>query len=93
MNYDNTGEIGIVNQEGQPVEMMFSVTHGRVQHYSDVVEHMVANAVQKYIETSKQNPSKEQVDFIRKEIVRYAVIRKDIEGAQKIKISERVLLG
>jgi hypothetical protein len=82
----------IYSDEGKPIEMAFSVTHGRVQHYSDVVEHIVNTEVAR-CHTEGFRPTKQQVDFLRKEIIRYAVIRREIEAAQKIRIKRSNLLN
>lgn len=75
----------IVNQEGQPIEVAFSVTSGRVTHYADVVEHLVNTEIAKCREKGFQ-PSVEQIAFLRKEITRYAIIRRDVETAAKLTI-------
>lgn len=79
-------EITTVNQENMPVELVASITHQRVQHYGDVVEFIVSTEIARCQSEDKFTPSKKQIDFLRKEVVRYAVIRRDIETAQKLKI-------
>lgn len=75
----------IHSDENKPVPTMFTVTQARVEHYGDVVEHMVNNEVAR-CKADGFNPSQKQIEFLRKEIVRYAVIRRDVEGAQQLKI-------
>lgn len=81
-----------MSQEGQPPRIAFTVTSGRVQHYNDVVEHMLQQQVSKYVQQHKKNPSKQQVDFLRKELVRYMVIRKDLDTASKLQLSASDIL-
>lgn len=75
----------IHNDEGKPIEMMYSVSQGRVEHYSDVVDHMVNNEILRCKGEGK-NPTQAQVDFFRKEIIRHVVIRRDIDGATKLRM-------
>lgn len=81
-----------MSDEGRPVRMAFSVTSARVQHYDDIVEYMVKDAIEKYKQQHKQNPSQEQIAFLRKEMVRYAVIRHDMNTATKLSIKSNILL-
>ena len=81
-----------VDHENQPVRMAFSVTHGRVEHYSDVVEYMARAEVERFTKEHGRPPSASQVAFLKKEIVRYAVIRHDLETAQKIRINPSIVL-
>lgn len=76
-----------VDHENQPVRMAFSVTHGRVEHYSDVVEYLARAEVERFTKEHGRPPSASQVAFLKKEIIRYAVIRHDLETAQKIRIN------
>lgn len=82
----------IVNHEGRPVEMAFSVTHGRVSHYSDIVDYIVNTEVSR-CQAEGFNPTKSQIDFLRKEVVRYAVIRRDVDTANKLRISKTSILN
>jgi hypothetical protein len=82
-----------MSDEGKPVRLAFSVTHQRVQHYDDIVEYMVATEVERCRREDHFTPSTEQVVFLRKEIVRYAVIAHDLNTAQKVRINKtRVLV-
>lgn len=81
------------NDENKPVRMAFSVTSARVQHYDDVIEYMASTEIQRFRQEHGYDPSPEQVKFLKKELVRYAVIRRDVDTAQKIKISKTRLLN
>ncbi len=81
------------NDENKPVRMAFSVTSARVQHYDDIVEYTAQAEIARYTQEHKRAPSPEQVQFLKKELVRYAVIRHDVETAQKIKISKTRILN
>lgn len=82
----------IVNHEGRPIETAFSVTHGRVGHYSDIVDYIVNTEVSR-CHAEGFNPTKSQIDFLRKEIVRYAVIRHDVDTANKLRIKKSSILN
>lgn len=82
-----------MSDEGKPVRMAFSVTHQRVSHYNDVVEYMVAAEIDRCKSEEKFIPSPSQIAFLRKELVRYAVIRHDIATAQTIRIRKSEILN
>lgn len=75
----------IHNEEGSGGQIAFVVNSARVEHYSDVVESMV-NAEVARCKADGFTPTTKQIDFLRKEIIRYAVIRRDVLTAQTIKI-------
>jgi len=79
--------------ENEKVPIAFSVTSARVNHYSDVVEFMATTEINRFTAENGRRPSKEQVDFLKKELVRYLVIRKDVDTAQKIRIPKSRLLN
>lgn len=81
------------NNENKPVRMAFSVTSARVQHYDDIVEYMAQTEIARYKQEHGCLPSPEQIQFLKKELVRYAVIRHDVETAQKIRISKSRILN
>jgi len=83
----------MINDENKPAPIAFSVTSNRVNHYSDIVEYLASCQINNYRMKHNRMPSKEQIDFLKKEIIRYAVIRRDLETAQKIKIQESRLLN
>lgn len=82
----------IVNQEGQPVEIAFMVTQGRVEHYADVVDHLVNTEIARCKEKGF-TPTAKQIAFFRKEVVRYAVIRRDVMTATKLTINPSSILN
>lgn len=84
--------MNIANHENQPVEMLVSVTHQRVAHYADVVEFIVNNEVSR-CKSEGYNPTSSQIEFLRKEAVRYAIIRQDIVTAQSLRIRRTTLLS
>lgn len=71
--------------------MAFSVTSARVQHYDDVIEYMASQEIDRFKRETGKTPSAEQIQFLKKELIRYAVIRRDLNTAQKIKIKSRQL--
>lgn len=77
--------------EGEEVPTYFSVSSGRVAHYSDVVETMVQHAIDKCV-AAGWRPSMEEITFFRKEVIRYAVIRHDLDGAMKLEIKRKQIL-
>lgn len=72
--------------------MAFSVTHARVAHYDDVIDYMARDAVDKFRATHGRDPLPAQVKFLKKELVRYVVIRHDIPTAQKLTIDASNIL-
>jgi predicted nucleic acid-binding OB-fold protein len=82
-----------MSDEGKPVRMAFSVTHARVQHYDDVVDYMAKDAIDKYRKEYGREPTAQQVAFLKKELVRYAVIRHDVAKASTIKINPSNILN
>jgi hypothetical protein len=82
----------IHDDEGKVPELAFNVSNQRVQHYADVVEYLVNNEIAR-CQAAGFSPTKKQVDFLRKEIVRYAVIRRDVETAQSLKIKQSSILN
>lgn len=80
-----------MNDEGKPVRTAFAVTSGRVQHYSDVIEYMIADEIAR-CKTEGHIPSPQQIAFLRKELIRYIVIRRDLITAQKLRIRKTSLL-
>ena len=82
-----------MSDEGKPVRIAFNITHGRVDHYSDVVEYLAATEIARFTQEHGHRPSPQQITFLKKELVRYAVIRHDLDTAQKIKIKSSVILN
>ena len=87
------GEIGIHNDEGKPVRTVFSVDHGRVQHYDDVIDMMTRTAVEKFVVKHNRKPSPESLNFYKKELVRLMVIQRNVTKAQEIEINESTILN
>ena len=81
------------NDENKPVRTHTVVTQARVEHYSDVVEYMLKSAIDRYVNKYKRQPDAASVQFCRKELTRYAVIRKDLTTANKIEINEKRILN
>ena len=80
------------NGADKPPRLAFSVTSGRVGHYADVVEQMVQQQIAKCQEEG-WNPSKVEIDFYRKEVIRYAIVRHDLDTATKLKMQKRQTLN
>lgn len=83
----------MANDENKPVRMAFSVTSARVQHYDDIVDYMLIAEINRFKQEHGFNPSPEQIQFFKKELVRYAVIRHDVETAQKLKMQKTRILN
>lgn len=81
----------VESDENKPVRMAFSVTSARVQHYDDIVDYMASQEIYRFKKETGKTPSVEQIQFLKKELIRYAVIRRDLNTAQKIKIKSREL--
>lgn len=75
----------IHDEEGSGGQVAFVVNSARVNHYSDVVEHLVGTELAR-CKAEGFTPTTRQIDFLRKEIIRYAVIRRDVLKAQTLKI-------
>jgi len=71
--------------------LAFNITAGRVEHYSDVVEHMVSQQLYK-CQQDGWMPSPAEIEFYRREVTRYAIIRHDLNTAMKLTIKPRQLL-
>ena len=82
-----------MNDEGKPVRMAFSVTHQRVQHYDDVVDYMARDAIDKFKRDHGREPTAQQVAYLKKELVLYAVIRHDVSTAAKLTINKSTILN
>lgn len=74
----------IHNDEGR-APLAFTVDSARVQHYGDVVNHLVGVEIDR-CKAEGFMPTTKQIDFLKKEIIRYAVIRRDVLTAQSIRI-------
>jgi hypothetical protein len=79
--------------DNQPIPIAFSVTSARVNHYSDVVEYMAAQEINRFKSEHGRAPLQSQIDFLKKELVRYVVIRRDIDTAQSLRIKPSNLLN
>ena len=84
--------ITIHDDSNKPARTAFVVTSARVEHYNDIVEHLIRNEIIRCKDVDKFTPTPEQIAFFRKELVRYMVIRRDIETAQKIHIRKGTIL-
>lgn len=85
--------ITVHSDENKPVRTHSVVTQARVQHYDDVVEYMLRAEVQRFAAEHKRQPTPAQIEFLRKELVRYCVIRRDLDTAQKLKINPSNILN
>lgn len=83
-------EIGI-HVDDTP-RLAFKIDSARVNYYGDVVEYMAKAAVDRYVAKHKKNPTPQQVEFLKKELVRYTVARRDLIIAQRLEISESNVL-
>lgn len=72
--------------------LAFKIDSARVNHYDDVVEYMAKAAVDRYVAKHKKNPTPQQVVFLKKELMRYIVVRRDLITAQRLEVSESNIL-
>jgi len=72
--------------------LALTVTSARVNHYGDVVEFLVNNAIAK-CRAEGWTPSEDEVAFFRKEVTRHAVIRHDVETASGLKLRRKTILN
>ncbi len=68
------------------------INSARVEHYGDVVEYMAKAAVDRFVDKHKRQPTPAQVQFLKKELARYTIIRKDMNTAQRLDIAATDLL-
>lgn len=80
------------DDEGKPIRMAFDISSERVNHYADVVEYMTSAAIAKFVSEHKRQPSPQAIAFYKKEVVRYATLRKDLKTANELKIQSSTLL-
>jgi len=80
-------EIKIHDDSGKPIRTAFSVSNDRVNHYSDFVEYLAKQEIAR-CQADGFTPTKSQVDFFKKEATRYAIIRRDLNTAQKLRIKK-----
>lgn len=74
--------------------LAFSVTASRVSYYDDVVQYMLNQKIAEFVATHGRQPSKQQTDFMTKQLVRFLIIRRDADTAAKLKIGTTdILLG
>ena len=84
--------MNIHNDENKPVRMAFDITQSRVEHYNDVVSYMVNAEVARCKAEEGFTPTPSQIRFLEKELIRLMTIRRDLEGAKKLRISKSNLL-
>ena len=70
----------------------FNLTNARVQHYTDVVEYLVQTAIRKCQEDG-WTPNQSEIQFFRKQVIRLAVIRRDIDAATKLTLKRQAILN
>ena len=80
------------NDENKPVRMAFDISQQRVEYYSDVIAYMVKAEIARCQTEENFTPTADQIKFFEKELIRHITIRRNVEGAQKIRISKSNLL-
>ena len=80
-------EIGIHDDMDKPIRMAVSVTAKRVEHYGDVVDAMARSAIDRYVKKTSQQPTENQIAYLKADLVRLMVIGRDVLGAQKVDIT------
>lgn len=81
----------MIDDTDKPPRIAFNVTSARVQHYSDVVEYLTRAAVAQ-CHADGWSPTPAEVDFFKKEVIRHAVIRRDLDTANKLQIKKQEVL-
>ena len=76
----------------KPPRIAFNLTNARVQHYGDVVEYLVQNAIMK-CQQDGWTPNQSEIQFFRKQVIRLAVIRRDVDAASKLILKRQTLLN
>jgi hypothetical protein len=82
-----------MSDEGKPVRMAFSVSSARVQYYDDVIDHLVRAATVQFNDTHRRPPSVSELAAFKRALIRYAVIRHDLQSALDLKIKPSELLN
>lgn len=80
------GEIKIHDDSNKKVRTIAVIDSARVDHYSDFIEYLARTEVSRCIEQDKFHPTAAQIEFFKKEATRYAIIRRDLDTAQKLRI-------
>lgn len=80
-----------MNDTDRAPRIAFNVTSARVQHYDDVVEYLTQSAIAQ-CQSDGWQPSQREVEFFKREVIRYAVIRRDLDTASKLKIKKQEVL-
>ena len=77
--------------ENKPIPIAFNVTHQRVDHYTDVIEALVRIELSR-CQQEKFTPTRSQIEFFRKELARYIIIRRDLDTANSLRISKSSII-
>jgi hypothetical protein len=85
------GEITTHSDEGR-TPLAFTVDSNRVHHYSDIIDYMAKTEVRRCQTEENFTPTEKQVEFLKKELIRHAVIRRDVVSAQQIRINKSNIL-
>ena len=86
------GELPIHNDEGKVPHVFSVVTSDRVNYHQDTVDYLVNKEVNRCKAEDDFTPTPSQVDFLRRELIRHVIIRRDIMKAQKIRLSKQTVL-
>lgn len=84
--------IATFSDEGRAPRVVNVLTSGRVNHYNDVIEMMVRTNIEKFKLKHKKAPSKQAVQFHRKELTRIILFDRKLEYAHSIELKEVELL-
>jgi hypothetical protein len=79
--------------DNQIVKTAFVVDSDRINHYSDVIDFMTRDAVNKFIQKYDKQPAPCQVAHLSKELTRLVIIRRDLITAGKLTIPEHNILN
>jgi hypothetical protein len=77
----------------EKIKTAFVVDSERINHYSDVINYMTRDAINKYVQKYNRQPTSDQISHLSKELTRLIVIRKDLISAGKLTIPEHNILN
>jgi len=75
------------------VRTAFVVDSDRINHYSDVIDYMCRDAINKFQQKYNRQPTSDQIAHLHKELTRLVIIRRDLITAGKLTIPEHNILN
>lgn len=75
------------------VRTAFVVDSDRINHYSDVIDYMCRDVINKFQQKYNHQPTSDQIAHLHKELTRLVIIRRDLVAAGKLTIPEHNILN